>query len=396
MTASPLDKIKSIIWPSSGPSGSPVYIQENGDLLGYVTNLIKDSKGNVNAYLVDSDGIEMRFPEENIIEVEGGYIYQPVWYTESKKILEKLSKQEALNPDLTAILQTKDIPDVRLKKLISESSKETQNVVTEAMETVRLLLEKRDALNEQKNTLRDQIADLAGTRVLGGGNRRDFAITIIDLKRKAQIVDSNLKKLEEVLSKFEISPFIRINSIKKTNTQKNETKEMIDIEPVDEPKASRRTEAGERIKKIRILKLEKNLADKQKQVAETYIKERLRDINKESQELKVMAKENQDNEKVLKFLKNKISRLEKEKKELREKLENVKSATPESISQSADKDDLPVTTDKTMASTERSEIIEAPPKTIGGMDATLISRIGSLIIIGGLVLVLVLSLLGFI
>ncbi len=376
MSTSAVNKLKNVLWPTRGPSGQPVYLQENGELLGYVTNLVKNKGGDITGYLVDSDGVEMRFPKENITKIEGGFIYQPIWYTDSKELLERLKAEETLNPGL----KLDGVPEAKAKRLIKDAGGDLHKTVEEAKNTVKILIEKESSLKEQRDSLREKINDIAGTRMLGGSNRREFALTIIDLKRKTQIIESNLNKVQELLEGFRKSPFIDTDKIKKVN-RSDEKKEMIPIEEKTTP--SRRSEAGERIKKIRILKLEKNLADKQKQVAEMYIKERLKAINKETNELKEMAKENQENKKILKFLKNKIDSLEEEKKELNDKLVNVKAVTPESL---ATTEDLP-------ERIETDEVIEDIPES-RGIDAALISRIGSLILIGGLLVILILSLLG--
>ncbi len=385
MGISALEKMKELLWPSTGPTGSPVYLQENGELIGHVTRLVKDDKGKIASYIIDSYGVEMRFPGENITEVDGGLIYQPVWYTHSKKILERLGAQEALNSDLVTAINSGDTPYATIKKRIDGKGGDLGNTIDEAIKSTRLLLEKKRSLEEQKDDLRERMRDLAGSRVLGWADRREFAKAIIEVKRNAQIVESNLDKLNELLEGFSRSPFIDIGLIENTK------KEMVSIETSEDvnPTVSRRREAGERIKKIRILKLEKNLADKQKQVAETYVKERLKDINIEVKELTQMVEENKDNEKLIKFLNGKLDRLDKEKKQLQVKLKRVKSTTSEAIRQST-QDDMP----EINGITGGNGIFESTPPNAKGINASLLSRVGTLVIIGGLILILVLSLMG--
>ncbi len=344
-------RLKEMLLPEKSVDGSPVYLQENGERLGTIT---REENG---YYILDCRGVEMRFSSEDLIEGSGGYIYRPPWYSKAKDLLASLEARRASDPELFESTTYIDLDD------------QLRHLAERGTETVSFLSKKRASIDKQVDELEIQIDTLSQTEPASIG-RREYARRVVDLNRKLKILEINRSRIDDLISKFMRIPFIDVKTI--------ENKAVDPVKKDDEPEP-RRAE-GERIKKIRILKLEKNLAEKQLQVAEGYIKDRLRQINNDIDELKALAKENKDNEKVLTFLRNKLADLNEEKKELQDKLGNVKHVSVEDV----EKPDLP-------------EVVESPEEEIrSGLDMSLIARIGSVVFILGLVIVLVMSLFGVI
>ena len=406
-----IDKLKNIFWPKKEGVGAPVYLQENGDLLGQVSKVIRSDDGENVGYLIDSNGVELRFPEENLEPTEGGFIYQPIWFVKGNKIVKQLKAQERINPDIVNTLESNNLTFDETVRLIKDSSSsELSELVKEAKELSKTLLSKKRSLGQQKDELTTNINSLAEDRVIGEGNRREFAEKILGLKRKARIVNFNLKKVESLIEYLKNSPFIGLDDIQpidnyshNTNTsnkiQKSKgSSQMNEKNPqndVSEPNPKSRNVEGERIKKIRILKLEKNLAQKQEQIAEKYIKDRLKQINTDLDDLKQIAKENKDNKKTLEFVKNKRKKLREEKKKLQEQLKNVKQSMKEEPKDEKEIKNIEDNQADVAPEIKEGEHVESvEQETSSGLDATLIARVGSIILIVGLIIVLVFSLLG--
>lgn len=351
--SSVIESIKGILFSEERAKGTPVYLQENGDFLGKVLRREDDQ------YIVDCMGVEMGFSSEDLIKGDGGYIYKPPWYSDGAKVLASLTALRAKDPDLYV---SSDI----------SSNSEYATLVSQANATFSRLLKKKESLEKQATTLEDEMNALAG-RSPGDIGRREYAKNIVNINRKLKIIEINLSKIEDLISKYERIPFIDVNAIE----------DMPNMTPDDnkETAVDRRISEGERIKKIRILKLEKNLAEKQIQVAEGYIKDRLRRINADIDDLTQMAKENRDNEKVLEFLKNRIADLRQEKEELQDKIKNIKHTDISEVQQDEEVSPIVETT------------TEVEP-VVSGTDYSLITRVGSLVFIIGLIIVLLMSLFG--
>ncbi|MFO8110817.1 MAG: hypothetical protein R6U17_09925 [Thermoplasmata archaeon] len=346
---------KKWISPEGKVKGSPVYLQENGELLGSITR--KEDT----FYIVDCRGVELRFSAGDLIEGEGGYIYKPPWYGGAKDVLASLEARRATDPELYDSTHPDFILDEDLKSLVEQAKRTTAK-----------LLKKRSSMEKQVKDMETKISHLS-KRKPGEIGRREYAKKIVDLNRRLNIIEINISRIDDLISKFERIPFIDVNTIEYIpNMNTEESKETM---------AERRSAEGERIKKIRILKLEKNLAEKQIQVAEGYIKDRLKRINGDIDDLKSMARENKDNEKVFIFLKNRLKDLRKEKKELQEKMTNIKHTNVDDVESDQE---LPK-----VVETEQ----EGEP-ALEGVDVSLITRVGSLIFIIGLIIVLMMSLLG--
>jgi len=350
--------IKENLLPKKKVEGRPVYLQENGEFLGK----IKEEEDQ--HFIVDAQGVEMRFSSDDLIEGDGGFIYRPPWFGEASELLASLQARRAGDPELFRSTSIEQL-DPGLRSLVEDAKR-----------TARTLSNKRSSMREEKDEIEDEKATLSRIKAADIG-RREYAKRVVDLDRRSKILEINLSRVEDLLSRFERIPFIDLKTI--------EDKAVSTVNEEETNKPERRRAEGERIKKIRILKLEKNLAEQQVQVAEGYIKDRLNHINGDIKDLKALASENQGNEKVLNFLRTKLSELREEKKELQSKLENIEEVSEEDVEKA--EADLP-------------EVVETEPKqediSKPGMDMSLITRVGALIFILGLVIVLAMSLLGYI
>ncbi len=397
--------LKNVFWPGEDRANKPVYLQETGELLGYISEIKKDGAGNIEFYRVDCDGIELSFSSENIIKGEDGYIYRPIWLTQAERIIKKLETQEKVNPEI-ASHSSKALSREKLKRLFSRSDPELEETVQEAEEITRLLIEKRDELKDKKESIEQKIEKKAQKRMAGEESRRDFAESIVDLKRKVKIVKENLNKLKQLFMRLKESPLIDLDHLKngmKKNTPAEDEgymKERSKTAPgnagskKEDQSQKRELKEGERIKKVRIPKLEQEFEQKEVRLQQSYLsdlQERIKNINQDIKDLNKLAEEHEEDEKISDFIDKKLGNLKKEKKDLRDKINEVKN-TKDSMEDTTAKQEKSDTQIEGVVEEKKTEPVEQHPdnsKSIGKM----IARIGSLALIIGLIVLLILSLL---
>ncbi len=357
-----LEDLKEIIKLPDSRKGKPVYLQENGDLLGKVTS-IKDE-----TLTVESDGVELEFSQENIIEGDAGLVYSPEWFTKAERVVKELKKREEISHELSE--------DAQLRSLVSE-----------AEEVLPTLISKRTSLEERNQELKQKISDKMDAREHGDLGRREVMVQVADLNREWKIVETNLKRVEELINELRDSTFIDSDKTLKDPEEENNMMESKD-EMSEQPVSSRNPE-GERIKKLRILKLEKNLEEQQKKVAQSYIRDRLQRVTQDKKDLKKLREENKDNERTVELLDQKIVSLTEEQEELREKLKDIRQGDIENIQKKEPEDDLKEDLPET-------KVVEDTSNEVFGLDTETITRIGLLLTIFGVIIVLVISLIGMI
>lgn len=156
----------------------------------------------------------------------------------------------------------------------------------------------------------------------------------------------------------------------------------------------REIEEGERIKKVRIPKLEQQFGEKTARLQQTYISDlqkRIKNIDQDIKDLTKLAKKHKDDEEMVKFIGKKRENLKKEKKDLLDKIDEVKSdkdtlADTEVKKEKEEKSD----TQEDREEEKRTNTQSAPSSAEDNAGSTL-AKIGLLVLIIGLIVLLVLS-----
>ncbi|MBS3817013.1 MAG: hypothetical protein KGY76_05565 [Candidatus Thermoplasmatota archaeon] len=399
--------LREIFWPGDR-SDKPVYLQETGELLGYISDIETDEDGRVKIYTVDCDGVDLSFSSENIIEGDDGYIYQPIWLTEGEKIVEKLETQQRVNPEI-ASHTSENISKGRLKQIFSRSNPELEETVEKARDIAELLIEKKNSLEDKKESLQREIEEKTEKRMSGEGSRRDFAEAVVDLKRKAKIAEENLNKVEQLYTRLKKNPLIDMEGLKrrveedmspkKENLAKDRPKTRSDSEVKNNPEGGgRREKESERIKKIRIPKLEQQFEQKEDQIQQAYLadlQERIKSINQDIKDLKELSEEHEGDEKIKDFIDKKLDNLKEEKKDLREKIEEVKK-NENSVEKTPSEEEKSEANIEGLVEEKTTEKASSEEQKLGnskGINGEKIARLGFLALIIGIIVLLILSLL---
>ncbi len=383
--------LRDIFWPDEGHHGKTVYLQETGEKLGTVVDVKADQDGEIASFTVDCEGAELDISCDNILEAEQGLIYRPVWLTEAEKIVKKLEAQQRINPDI-ATHTTKTLSRPKIKRILKRASPEFEKTFQEAEDISAFLISKREELKNKRDSLTAEIEEMAKKRMRGEGSRKEFAETIVDLKRKAKIVEENLNKAESLFIRLKDSPLIDVERIKEDDEMAVQEPVKKDQNPSSKRKVSeeRKMEEGERIKKVRIPKLEQQFGQKEEELQQAYLadlKERLKHINQDMKDLRELAEEHEGKEEIIRFIDGKMEALKKEKKDLRNKIKEVKKGKETEPVENPEEDIAEIEGVLEENDSEELQSVE------GGIDGSFIARLGSLAVIIGLIVLLILSLL---
>lgn len=398
-----VSSLRDFFWPQEDLSGKPVYLQETGEKLGEVSDVKTDEKGKIVIYTVDCEGAELDLSSENILKGKQGLIYRPVWLTEAENIVKKLEAQQRLNPDI-ASHTSETLSRSRIRQILSRGSSELERIFEEAKDIASFLNQKKQDLEQKRDSLSAEIERLAQKRMRGEGSRKDFAESIVNLKRKAKIVEENLNKVESLYKRLKDSPLIDMDRIKESDEMpiQNDERAKGNPNPSSNQDISheRKLDEGERIKKVRIPKLEQQFGQKEEELQKAYVKdlqERIKQVNQDIKDLRELANEHEEDEKVTDFIDKKVDNLKEEKKDLRNKIKEVKSNEKpvENADNTENLQNVEETTEieGVLEETEKTAENNSMGKTKSGIDGATIARLGSLAVIIGLIVLLVLSLL---
>ncbi len=411
--------LRNLFWPQEKHKGKPVYLQETGEELGEVSYVKTDENGKISGYMVECEGVELEISRENILEGKKGFIYRPVWLTEAEEVIRRLEAQQRLNPDIST-QSTEKSSQRKIKRILSKASPDLKQTFEEAEELALFLTEKREELYEKSDSINSKIEELAQRRMKGEGSRKDFTEKIVNLNRERKIIEENLNKVEKLYKRLKDSPLIDLDLIKKKvgnemlseeySAQKDQIKEKPDTSPDRDVPSERKVEGSEKIKKVRIPKLEQEFGQEQEQLQENYIsdlQERIKRINEDIKDLKELAQQHEGDENIEKFIDRKMENLKEEKKDIRDKIKEVKkerNLMKSSQSQSGSEDGSqkkPIKKEPAINNlkeesfeTEMSDVPE--DKTVeseSGFSGTTLARLGSLVLIMGFIVLLILSLL---
>lgn len=208
---SALDNLLGFLWPSwqKSPIGKTVYFQETGEKIGTVINEVLKGNNEVIGYEVGdkSTGTVLYYPANQFEFARSGLILQPLWYTESMKLIRELELQETMIPEISSLIAESVLSKEDLQRMLSQKNPELRTLVDRALSLQTSLKSKLGKLEAEALKMKEQIVATTGDRLLGK-DRKTFAERLLTYKRSANILDANIKRCRELLLRLETSPFL--------------------------------------------------------------------------------------------------------------------------------------------------------------------------------------------
>lgn len=200
--------------------GKPVYLEDTGEKLGTVFDTIYDKENNIVGYKIKdnkSDSI-LSFTVEQFDENKDGLIFIPSWYNKAVKTIEKLEFKDRISPELTALLSDDAVSNEELYEIFIKHDDEMAEYIDDAITLNDFLNNRLKALEKQRLALKDDLMDLTEKRLIKDVDRREFSEIVLKHRRKVNILDVNISKCKELISRLQNTSF---GILGKNNSFKN-------------------------------------------------------------------------------------------------------------------------------------------------------------------------------
>ena len=217
--------------------GKSVYLEDTGEKLGIVFDIIFDRQKNPVGYKIKdnrSDAV-MSFPIDQFDEDKNGLIFVPSWYIKALQTLEKLEFKERVSPELTALITDDALSNEELYNIFVRHDDQMAKYIEEAIALKEMTHQRLKALEKQRLALKDNLMDLTEKRLIKDIDRRAFSEDVIKHRRKVNILDVNIKKCKGLLQRLDHTSFgilsknIISETEKKTLKKQDDQKSFVDF-----------------------------------------------------------------------------------------------------------------------------------------------------------------------
>ena len=204
--------------------GKPVYLEDTGEKLGTVYETIFDKDNNIVGYKIKDQKSEtiLSFSTDQFELGKQGLIFVPGWYTNALKIIEKLEFKDKISPELTALLSDDNVTNEELYEIFVKHDNDMVQYIDDA-KSLRAMLDKRlKVLEKERLTMKQNLMDLTEKRLIKDIDRRQFSEDVIEHRRKVNILDININKCKELITRLDKTSFGTIG--KKSIISETETR----------------------------------------------------------------------------------------------------------------------------------------------------------------------------
>lgn len=264
-----MKSLKESVWPTGKKNlGSPVYVEEDGPILGIVDDVFVDrSSGKPLAYKILASGQYLELPAEAVSETPGGYIYRSPWFAEADALLRKLEGQNLVMPELFFSTPATASSDRRLLESAMQRSPALKKLVDEAKDLHKDLLPRLESMEQEKARLVGQIADLTEGMASGRIDKESYREGFVALKRRLQVLDASVRRGESLRSRLEGVPFVRLSLNGHASHAREPTNGHTPAFTGTPVAPGARPEEWRRVKKLRVLRSEKEIREKEEHLA---------------------------------------------------------------------------------------------------------------------------------
>jgi len=206
-TDKPVKKKKTII--KKDMKGKPVYLEDTGEKLGVVFDSIYDGSSNLVGFKIKdkkSDAV-LSFPLDQFDLNKDGLIFLPGWYTNAMKIIEKLEFKDNISPELTALLSDDSVSNKELYDIFVKHDDDMAEYIDDAVALKGVLSNRLKILEKQRLSMKEGLLDLTEKRLIKDIDRREFSQDVLEHRRKANILDVNIKKSKDLMKRLDITSF---------------------------------------------------------------------------------------------------------------------------------------------------------------------------------------------
>lgn len=182
----------------------PVYLEDTGEKLGTVFDMIYDGEKHLIGYKIKDGKSEavLSFPADQFEEDKKGLVFIPGWYTKSAKTIEKLEFKDRISPELTALLSDDAVSNEELYEIFVKHDDEMAKYIEDAISLKEMLSNRLKVLEKQRLALKDNLMDLTEKRLIKDIDRKQFSEDVMEHRRKVNILDVNINKCKELIQRL--------------------------------------------------------------------------------------------------------------------------------------------------------------------------------------------------
>ena len=189
--------------------GKPVFLEDTGEKLGTVFDVIYDKDNNITGVKVKdiSSDTVLSFQIDQFDYTKDGLIFIPGWYTNALKIIEKLEFKDRISPELTALLSDDAVSNEELYDIFVKYDSDMVQYIDDAKSLREMLDRRLKILEKQRLSLKQNLMDLTEKRLIKDIDRRQFSEEVMEHRRKVNILDININKCKELLKRLDNTSF---------------------------------------------------------------------------------------------------------------------------------------------------------------------------------------------
>jgi hypothetical protein len=189
--------------------GKPVYLEDTGEKLGNVFDMIYDGHKQLVGYKIKDEKTNstLTFPVDQFDTCTDGLIFVQGWYTKAEKTIEQLEFKERVSPELTTLLADDTISNEELYNIFVKHDDQMAHYIEEAVSLKELIIQRLKVLEKQRLALKDSLMDLTEKRLIKDVDRREFSEDVMKHRRKVNVLDVNIKKCKEILKRLDQTSF---------------------------------------------------------------------------------------------------------------------------------------------------------------------------------------------
>jgi len=207
--------------------GKHVFLEDTGEKIGAVFDDIYDANKKLIGYKIKDSKSEtiLSFPLEQFDEDKNGLIFIPSWYSKGLKTIEKLEFKDRITPELMWLIKDNMVSTEELYSIFVKHDDKITNYIEEAVALRELLNNRLQVLEKERLTLKEALMDLTEKRLINDLDRRQFSEIVMDHRRKANVVDINMKKCTELLDRLQKTSFGLLSRDISVRVEKEERRE---------------------------------------------------------------------------------------------------------------------------------------------------------------------------
>ncbi|MCL5984134.1 MAG: hypothetical protein M1143_00965 [Candidatus Thermoplasmatota archaeon] len=263
-----MKSLRESVWPTGKKNlGSPIYVEEDGPILGIVDDVFVDrATGKPLAFKVLASGQYIELPAEAVTETPGGYVYRSPWFAEADALVRKLEGHNLIMPELFFSTPATASSDKKMLDSAMDRSPALRKMVDEAKDLYKELNPRLDSMEVEKRKLVGQIADLTEGMANGRIDKDTYREGFVSLKRRLQVLEATIRRGETLRTRIEGIPFVRLSLNGSARHLHDNGSAAAPSNSGGHVPAVARTEDWKRVKKLRVLRSEKELRDKEEKL----------------------------------------------------------------------------------------------------------------------------------